>query len=93
MSINTQLQFFLLYENFKKFFIYWLSWVFIAACGLSLVAVHGILTAVASLVTEHRLQSLRASGVVVHGLSCLVAYGYFSDQGSNLCLLHWQVDS
>ena len=33
------------------------------------------------------------SVVVVHGLSFSMARGIFSDQGSNLCLLHWQVDS
>ena len=26
-------------------------------------------------------------------LSCTVAYGIVSEQGSNLCLLHWQADS
>ena len=26
-------------------------------------------------------------------LSCLLARGIFLDQGLNLCLLHWQVDS
>ena len=31
--------------------------------------------------------------VVVHGLSCSVACGIFPDQGSNPCLLHWQVGS
>ena len=31
--------------------------------------------------------------VVVHELSCSMACGIFLDQGSNLCLLHWQVDS
>ena len=31
--------------------------------------------------------------VVVHGLSCSMACGIFLDQGSNPCLLHWQVDS
>ena len=44
-------------------FYFWLPWVFIAACGLSLVAVsrgysvavHGLLIAVASLVAEHGL--------------------------------------
>ena len=34
-----------------------------------------------------------ASVVVVHGLSCSAAGGIFPDQGSNLCPLHWQVDS
>ena len=44
-------------------------------------------------------QELQLSGsstgsiVVVHGLSCSAACGVFSDQGSNPCLLHWQVDS
>ena len=31
--------------------------------------------------------------IVVHGLSCSIAYRIFLDQGSNLCPLHWQVDS
>ena len=30
---------------------------------------------------------------MVHGLSCSAAYGIFVDQGLNLYLLHWQVDS
>ena len=29
----------------------------------------------------------------VHGLSCSMACGIFADQGSDLCLLIWQVDS
>ena len=29
----------------------------------------------------------------VHGLSCSATCGIFPDQGSNLCPLHWQVDS
>ena len=29
----------------------------------------------------------------MHGLSCSAVRGIFPDQGSNLCLLHWQVDS
>ena len=36
---------------------------------------------------ERRLSS------VVHRLSCSAACGIFLDQGSNLCPLHWQVDS
>ena len=31
--------------------------------------------------------------VGVHGLSCSAACRIFPDQGSNPCLLHWQVDS
>ena len=34
-----------------------------------------------------------ASIVAAHGLSCSVACGIFLDQVSNLCPLHWQVDS
>ena len=30
---------------------------------------------------------------MAHGLSCPVACGIVPDQGSNPCLLHWQVDS
>ena len=33
------------------------------------------------------------SVVVEHKLSCSPACGIFPDQGSNPCLLHWQVDS
>ena len=37
---------------------------------------------------------LESTGSIVeaHGLSCSVACGIFLDQGSNLCLLHWQAD-
>ena len=73
--------------------------------GLSLVAVHEFLTAVAALVAEHRLQGVRASVfetrglwspgsvLVAHGLSCSAVGGIFLDQGSNPCLLHEQADS
>ena len=30
---------------------------------------------------------------MAHRLSCIVARGIFPDQGLNLCLLHWQMDS
>ena len=33
------------------------------------------------------------SVIVTHGLSCPMACGTFLDQGSNLCPLHWEVDS
>ena len=39
-----------------------------------------------------QLQST-GSVVVVHGLSCSMACEIFPDQGSYLCLLHWQADS
>ena len=60
--------------------------------GYSLAAVRGLLIAVAALV-EHGLQDAWASGVVVHGLSCSEVCGIFRDQGSNLCVRHWQADS
>ena len=37
---------------FIYLFNFWLRWVFVAVRGLSLVAVHGLLVAVASLVEE-----------------------------------------
>ena len=69
-----------------------------------LVAVGGLLIAVASLVAELRLQArgLNSCGLralhcrlssVVQGLSCWAACGIFLDQGSNQCPLHWQADS
>ena len=72
--------------------------------GLFFVAVHKSLIMVASL-GEHGLcgdralatvaPGLQGTGpiVVAHGLSCSVACGILQDQGSNPCLLHWQVDS
>ena len=50
------------YFFFKKMLCihFYLHWVFDDTCGLSLVAVHGLLTVAASLVAKHRLQ--------VHGL-------------------------
>ena len=30
--------------------------------------------------------------VMAQGLSCSTAFGIFPGQGSNWCLLHWQVD-
>ena len=52
--------------NLINVFLFWLHWVFIAARGLSLVVasrgyslveVHGLLIAVASLTAKHRLQA------------------------------------
>ena len=59
--------------------------------GFSLVAVHRLLIAV---VSHCGAQALRCVGsvVVVHRLSCPGVCGIFPDQGSNLCLLHWQAD-
>ena len=60
--------------------------------GYSLAAVHRLLTAVASLVAAPRLWST-GSAVVGHECNCSATCGIFPDQGSNLCLLHWQADS
>ena len=52
--------------NLINVFLFWLHWVFISARGLyrvvasrgySLVEVHGLLIAVASLIAKHRLQA------------------------------------
>ena len=37
------------------FIYFWLRWVFVAARGLSIVAVHGLLIVVTSLVVQQRL--------------------------------------
>ena len=58
-----------------------------------LVVVHGLLVGVASLVAEHGLWGMWASVAGAFRLSCPKAYGIFLDQGSNLCPLHWQVNS
>ena len=44
---------FICYYYFKYIY-FWLCWVFVAVCGLSLVVVSRLLIAVASLVAEHR---------------------------------------
>ena len=72
-----------------------------ASGGYSLVALCGLLIVAASLVeVACGLNSccsgssrVKGSAAVPHGLSCSTACGIFPDQGSNLCLLHWQVDS
>ena len=60
--------------------------------GFSIAVVHTLLIAVASLVAEHRLERTGLV-VVAKGLCCSVSCRISLDQGSNLCLLHWQVDS
>ena len=47
---------------------------------------------VGSVAVAHGLQTTD-SVVVAHGLSWATACGIFLDQRSNLCPLHWQVDS
>ena len=59
----------------------------VASVDYSLVAVHKVLIAVASLVGFRHTGSV----AVAHSLS--TACGIFPDQGSTPCLLHWQADS
>jgi len=82
-------------------YLFWLALGFRSCVGFSLVSeswgyspvvMRGLLIAVASLVAGHRLQS-SGSQAGAHGLSCSRACGIFLDQGSNPCLLYWQVDS
>ena len=61
--------------------------------GAALVAAHGLLIAVASLVAERGLEGAWASVVVAHRLSCSEARGISLDRGLNPCVLHWQADS
>ena len=59
--------------------------------GFSSCGAHSLGTQ-ASAVAAPGAQSA-GSVVVVHGFSDHVACGIFPDQGLNLCLLRWQVDS
>ena len=69
--------------------------------GLSLVAesggcsslARGLLTVVAPLLAEHRLQGSWASVVMAPRLNYPMACRTFLNQGSNSILLHWQADS
>ena len=65
----------------------------VASRSYSVLATHGLLTEVASLVGEHGIWSVRASVVVAHRLSYSKECGILPDQGSNPCLLHWQMNS
>ena len=65
----------------------------VANGGYSLLACEGF--SQRSVPSRCRAQVLGfwASLVAGHGFSCSAACGIFLDQGSNLCPLHWQVDS
>ena len=90
-------------NNFLKIFIYfWLHWVFVIACelslvvasrGYSLVVVCRLLNPVVSLVAEDGLQYVWASVILSHGLCFPMACRIVLGQGSNLCLQHQQTDS
>ena len=82
----------------KNLFIlnyFWLSWVFIAVCGLSLFVVSGGYSLVGDAWASHRrawaLGARRLSSCP-HGLSCSVACWILPVQGSNQCPLHCKVN-
>ena len=95
--------FFFLIYIFKIYLLiyFWLCWVFVAECGLSLVAASGGYSLLRRTGFSLRWLLLlwstgsRCTGsvAVAQGLSCSAACGIFPDQGSNLCTLHWQADS
>ena len=99
VKVNQSIWFF--FFNLILFIYFWLCWVFISVRGLSPVAASGgpssLRCAGLSLSRPLLLQSTgsRRAGsvVVVHGPSCSTACGFFPDQGSNPCALHWQADS
>ena len=74
------------------FFLYfWLCWVFcwapaFSSCGALASHSDGV---------SHRPPGLWSAGAmaVAEGLSCSTARGIFPNQGSDPCLLHWQVNS
>ena len=78
--------------------------LFSASRVFSLVAVHGLLIAMSSLVGEHGSRCVVSAGVssgllitdlpvMVHWLSCSEPGKIFPTQGSNPCLLCWHMDS
>ena len=81
-----------------SFFLFWLCWVFIVTCGLSLVAMQlarpycdgfsccraRALGTHTSVVVAPGLQSTGSVGEA-HRLSCFEAYGTFLNQGPNPC--------
>ena len=99
-SLNEGLQ---LFKIWFLFIYFWLHWVFVALCRLSLVASGSyssfqclgfllrwllLLLSVGPRVLGLQLLRLSGSVVVVHGLiSYSTACGIFPDQGSNLCPL------
>ena len=63
-------------NNFFLILIFWLCWVFVAVCGLSLVLASGAY----SLVAVQGLLIVVASLVAEHGLSCPTACEIFPEQ-------------
>ena len=90
-----------LFFKFYLFIYFWLCWVFVSVCGLSLVAASGRhsssrcagLSLSRPLLLRSTSSRRTGSVVVAHGPSCSEACGIFPDQGLNPCSLHWQADS
>ena len=59
ISLKARIENHLLKTCFYLFIYLWLYWVFVAAHGLSLVAMRGLLIVVASRIAECGLQELR----------------------------------
>ena len=89
---------------FNNCIYFWLSCVFISPVavrgGYSSLICKGfssqwllLLRNTGSMLAGFRCYSTQTSEVVAYRLSCSEASGIFLDQGSNLCLLHWQADS
>ena len=101
ITTKIRVSFFFKINLFILFIYFWLCWVFVAARGLSLVAVSGGYSLLRCAgFSLRRLLLLWSTGSrragfssCGHGLSCSAACGIFPDQGSNPCSLHWQVDS
>ena len=90
-------------HSVSTFYFAFLCWVFVAACGPSVVAgsragghalveACGLLT-VAAPVVERRLSGTQASAVVALGTLCPVVGGISPDQGRSPGPLLWQADS
>ena len=79
---------------FVLFIYLWLHWVFVAARGLSVVAVGGLLIVGALLVAEHRLSALglqwlqHVGSVVVGPASVALQHVEISRPGIGRCPLH-----
>ena len=83
----------------KDSFLCIISFIYLFGCAGSLLLLGlslGVGYASCSAWSPHcgGLLSLQSTGskIVVHELSCSEPRGIFPDQGSNLCLLHWQAD-
>ena len=72
------------------FLYFWLHWVFIASCRLSLVTASGGSSSLQYM--DFSLQWLLLFQSMMFGLSCPMACGILPDKRSNLCPLHWQMD-